>query len=485
MKKVKLTIGMLLIAQSVAIAHAERFTFSAQEVKKSSVCNAGYVIAHINGVFTGEDDARKNLRVLRNSTKDLGSDGKNKNKETGIKYPIKYNLLYNHGGVMGNPRDMIEMYVQKLGEYNIKISKSMAGKILYRIGDGIFTEPEYKKLFNDPDYKRLLKPDWRDKVIAEAINTINDFYAKSTNSTTNEIFEQLHSTLLQGRAVLVVAYSQGNFYANDVIDKLRTLDDFEQSQLDAVHIAVPTNRIAGSSYLTWKGDRVMKRVKELYHSTLPANYDDGINYLPLNSNVARWTGLDWSLFGGHDFSKIYFGTYNENTQKVLGHSGKKGELFPIGNAVKTLIANGLKKIKPGKSTTGPITVAVNWDKAGDVDLHINEPAGAHVFYENPRGEVGYLDRDDTTGTGPEHYYTSCENMKEGTYNIGLNHFADPNKNGNKTVSTNLSVFGKNYRTIRTTLGQERGTEGNKSPQPVVQVTLKKTGKTDEWEADVH
>lgn len=464
MKKVKLLLGMLLITQSIAVAHAERFTFSAQEVKKSSVCNAGHVVAHINGVFTRFSQAKSNLNALEKATKDLGGDGKNKNKETGVKYPLKYVLFYNHGGAMGNLRDLTELLVQKLGEYNITISKSMAGKILYRIDDGIFT---------DPEYRNMIKPDWRDRIISSAINVVNDLYTKSTNNNTNEIFEQLHSTLLQGRAVLVVAYSQGNFYANDVIDKLRTLDDFEQSQLDAVHIAVPTNRIAGSSYLTWKGDGIMKVVRKGYTTTLPANYDDGINYLPLDPLM------------GHDFSKIYFGTYNENTQKVLGHSGKKGKLFPIGNAVKTLIANGLKKIKPGKSTTGPITVAVNWDKAGDVDLHINEPAGAHVFYGNQRGEIGYLDRDDTTGTGPEHYYTSCENMKEGTYNIGLNYYADPDKNGGKAVATNLSVFGKNYRTIRTNLGTVRGVKGNDSPQPVVRVTLKKTAKEDEWEADVH
>jgi|LakMenEpi03Aug12_release.lakeMendotaPanAssembly.Ray.scaffolds.fasta_scaffold252368_2 uncharacterized protein YfaP (DUF2135 family) len=39
-----------------------------------------------------------------------------------------------------------------------------------------------------------------------------------------------------------------------------------------------------------------------------------------------------------------------------------------------------------------------------------------------RGQVGYLDVDDTSGYGPEHYYTTCSKMLTGNYTISLNYY---------------------------------------------------------------
>jgi hypothetical protein len=52
-----------------------------------------------------------------------------------------------------------------------------------------------------------------------------------------------------------------------------------------------------------------------------------------------------------------------------------------------------------------LSFTLSWDGAtSDVDLHVYEPSGKHIFYGSPEGDDGYLDRDDTDGFGPEHYF---------------------------------------------------------------------------------
>ena len=46
-----------------------------------------------------------------------------------------------------------------------------------------------------------------------------------------------------------------------------------------------------------------------------------------------------------------------------------------------------------------------WDSRADVDLHVLEPGGSHIYWENRNGEKGAeLDVDDVDGFGPENIY---------------------------------------------------------------------------------
>jgi uncharacterized protein YfaP (DUF2135 family) len=65
---------------------------------------------------------------------------------------------------------------------------------------------------------------------------------------------------------------------------------------------------------------------------------------------------------------------------------------------------------------GPITITLAWDSQPDVDLHVLEPDGTHVYFSNRRGVSGYLDMDDTSSYGPEHYYTKCD-PKPGNFTV--------------------------------------------------------------------
>jgi hypothetical protein len=55
---------------------------------------------------------------------------------------------------------------------------------------------------------------------------------------------------------------------------------------------------------------------------------------------------------------------------------------------------------------GPLRVTLVWDRAGDMDLHM-VPVSGEIYYGRRTVNGGTLDRDDTTGTGPENVYWSA------------------------------------------------------------------------------
>lgn len=88
---------------------------------------------------------------------------------------------------------------------------------------------------------------------------------------------------------------------------------------------------------------------------------------------------------------------------------------------------------------GALTVTLSWGQgSSDVDLHVLEPYGRHIYFANsmPDANGPYLDFDNTYGYGPEHYYATDDmDMYDasgvqqstdlyGTYQIALHYYAD-------------------------------------------------------------
>jgi hypothetical protein len=63
---------------------------------------------------------------------------------------------------------------------------------------------------------------------------------------------------------------------------------------------------------------------------------------------------------------------------------------------------------------GTLRITATWDRPGDVDLHVVTPDGSEIYWNNASGQGGTLDRDDTTGTGPENIFWSAA-APAGTY----------------------------------------------------------------------
>lgn len=71
---------------------------------------------------------------------------------------------------------------------------------------------------------------------------------------------------------------------------------------------------------------------------------------------------------------------------------------------------------------GPITITLTWDIQRDIDLHIIEPDGTHVYWMNKTGNNGRLDVDDVSSYGPEHYYSKC-NLMTGNYTVYIHYYS--------------------------------------------------------------
>ncbi len=95
-----------------------------------------------------------------------------------------------------------------------------------------------------------------------------------------------------------------------------------------------------------------------------------------------------------------------------------------------------------------LTFTLTWGQdASDVDLHVLEPTigtttGRHIYYGNKGYGSGnpYLDIDDQTGYGPEHYYAteamvlpnSVDNSLYGTYKLRVHYYADHDSDSETT-----------------------------------------------------
>ncbi|MDE1951043.1 MAG: hypothetical protein KGI35_20695 [Burkholderiales bacterium] len=124
---------------------------------------------------------------------------------------------------------------------------------------------------------------------------------------------------------------------------------------------------------------------------------------------------------------------------------------------------------------GFFTVTLTWDGGGDVDLHTFEPTGSHVYYASKSGQSGMLDVDNTVANGPEHYYASCDATKlaTGTYAIGINNYA---RATGRTATVQVSFAqGGQPLTRSLDVGPERGSGGNGTPIPVMNVVVSKDG----------
>jgi hypothetical protein len=106
--------------------------------------------------------------------------------------------------------------------------------------------------------------------------------------------------------------------------------------------------------------------------------------------------------------------------------------------------------------TGEFTATLTWDTQTDIDLHVNEPSGFHIFYREAstrRGPTALLDADNTIGFGPENIYTDRP-AASGTYEVYVVPYAgDPGRwptTARVTIRTNVGTAAEDYRVFTRT-----------------------------------
>jgi hypothetical protein len=122
-------------------------------------------------------------------------------------------------------------------------------------------------------------------------------------------------------------------------------------------------------------------------------------------------------------------------------------------------------IVPGPSLgTGEFTATLSWDTVTDIDLHVIEPSGFHIFYRdgNRRGPTALLDADNTISYGPENIFTDRP-AAAGAYEVFVVPYAGTNfpVTARVTVRTNVGSPAEQYRVFtRTFTGPDRLTGQN-------------------------
>ncbi len=283
-----------------------------------------------------------------------------------------------------------------------------------------------------------LMPDFLQNKLIEIANTVDESILQGNPAVQSHI-EKYNKFLSEGNKVVVVAHSQGNLFANIAY---LGIDSQHIDGFGIVSVGNPDNYVAGSGpHTTLDEDIIIGNVP----GSLPANIDNffGINFRDLT---------------GHMFEKSYMAIEHQAQSKILGDvmSTINGLNFP-----DTTLGSGI------------ITATLTWGSNPDLDLHIFEPNGSHVYYMNVNGGSGYLDRDDITSHGPEHYFVSCDTVEPGIYRFGVNYYY-----GYSAETGTLSIqAGDQIRSRQKTFTQWLYDDGDS--HPYIMFELQVTGSKEE------
>jgi hypothetical protein len=256
--------------------------------------------------------------------------------------------------------------------------------------------------------------------------------------------QRYRADILEGNRIILVAHSQGNFYANSAGLSLSS------NSFRIVSVGTPANSVwGGGEYTTLTNDLVVNAVRTVVDaSTLPGT--------TINSHSYEWLNHLW-----------------ENSYLNGDVSGPR-----IISQIQTAFAQTPFPIAEGQP--GIITVTLEWGSEPDVDLHVFEPNGTHVYYDNMNGMSGYLDVDDITSYGPEHYFVGCQTLETGVYTIGVNYFS-----GSAPEVAHVQVkAGSVVRTYEITLSTSLGSLGDDSPIELATVTVSRNNTTGKYSFEI-
>jgi len=281
-----------------------------------------------------------------------------------------------------------------------------------------------------------LAPDWFQS-LARDVTVGFDHIEALIDEDLKRHVQRYQEVMLEGHRVIVVAHSQGNFYANSAYANLAA-NDLPMDAFGIVSVANPASYVAGGGpYFTLVDDVFVNAVRVVLSSTLSGNID--------NSNEST----DWTH---HNFIDSYL------------NGNQSGPLI-----INTILseANALMW-PPPLFGRGPITVTLTWGEQPDLDLHVFEPSLEHVYYSNVIGMPGVLSRDDVDSYGPEHYFVNfCSQVETGRYRVAVNYYRGE---GPETARVQI-MAGDIVRNYSVLLETAYGSAGNSTPTPVANIDV--------------
>jgi hypothetical protein len=248
--------------------------------------------------------------------------------------------------------------------------------------------------------------------------------------------------IAEGKKVLLVAHSQGNLFGNQAYSLLNSR---EQQSFGMVSVANVDSNVLGADfpYTTLDSDKVILALIAA-QIALPSK--------PMAPNTENQANESAGSLG-HFFIRSYMADGSNSEDKITQQ---------VIRALDTLAT-------PSQIVeSGVITVSLTWGSEPDVDLHVYEPNGMQVFWDNLQGYSGALDRDDRTGHGPEHYNVpSCETLERGVYHVALDYF----KGDEPEVATIQIEAGLLVRTFEIPMPSEYYGSSN-SPELIANIWVK-------------
>ena len=168
--------------------------------------------------------------------------------------------------------------------------------------------------------------------------------------------------------------------------------------------------------------------------------------------------LSWTAVAGatsYELHVVYHGTSQTNILPVGNQTSITATNVPPGNYLVRARARNATGVGPlsnqvlvSVGTTirvRDMEVTLTWNTLSDLDLHVIEPDGTHVFWNAPRGKTAVLDRDNTTGFGPETISVGQGAAVSGIYEVLIGHYRG-SAPSNASIAITLYVGTPNART---------------------------------------
>ena len=390
--------------------------------RQCHVREPGTYVVYINGMLTELTTAEAGMNLLQASVEPHMAG-------TGKDAKLEFDMMYNPTN--GPLLDLMEAFEQRMGA----IGKLVDWTQFWRMVNGIVPGSSEYKAAHSQVFQKHYK-----SMKANQEEAVQNVVQKCT------------AALLEGSKVLLVGHSQGNLFINQVYDRLRVEKTLKKrlNSIGVVAIATPASRVAGGGmYTTLYEDKVINMVRSIFPGTKAGNVR--------NANPSSPT----SHFLADDYLKID----TQSRKKILSQ-------------IRSTIVNLRRPTQIARR--GIITVTLRWGRHPDVDLHVREPTKRHVYYKARYGKAGHLDRDDTNGYGPEHYYVSCKKLKTGRYKVGVNYYA-----GKGTATARIQIqAGLRVRSFKRSLRRARGSSGNGRPKRVAIIDVRYDAHKDIYLFDI-
>lgn len=230
-----------------------------------------------------------------------------------------------------------------------------------------------------------------------------------------------------GNKVIVFAHSQGNFYTQEA---LSFLSSERRKSVGVIALASPASYPDQGSYGAFAHFNLLW---------------DIINVVPFSpsSNVINPLSLGTTCELGPLFAlacALQRVSIHDVANSYLGYAQSAAPIHVTAQAQMGLVQTPTTDLG-----SGFLQATLEWNINGDIDLHVFEPGGSHVYYADKQGAVGQLDYDDIVGNGPENYYVCTQaELVPGTYAVSVNNFnGKPGTSGTVriTAGDDLMTFG--------------------------------------------